>query len=138
VVAVPATLVLVAVLGVTSVRTAFGDLRRPAYDDAAALLDRVAGPQDPVIELPFAAVEGAWRRALSAFLEQPHALYGADRPRAEGGWAAAQRRGVAYVLYPDTLLLGPPRPPRGTGLVEVERRVWKGTTTLTLVTYRHP
>jgi mannosyltransferase len=135
-VAVPMAGVLALVMGVTAIRTAFGDLRRPAYDDAAALIDRVAGPEDPVIELPFAPVEGAWRRALSAFLDEPHALFGADRPGAEGGWAAARRRGVAYVLYPDTLLLAPPRPPRGSRLVPVERRVWRGTTTLTLVTYR--
>ena len=137
-VAVPATLVLVVVIGTTSIRTAFGDLRRPAYDEAAALIDREAGPADPVIELPFAPVEGAWRRALTAFLDEPHALYGADRPGAEGGWRAAERRGVAYVLYPDTLLLGPPRPPRGSDLVPVERRVWRGTSNLTLVVYRRP
>jgi mannosyltransferase len=135
-IAVPATAILVAVLAATSVRTAFGDLRRPAYDRAAALLDRRAAPEDPVIELPFAPVEGAWRRALDAFLEEPHALFGADRPAAEGGWRAAASRGVAYVVYPDTLLLAPPRPPARSGLLPVEKHVWRGTTTITVVVYR--
>lgn len=139
-VAVAATIAVVAVLGSTSLRTAFGDLRRPAYDEAAAIIDRSAGPQDPVIELPLVSIagDGAWRTALSIFLDEPHPLFQADDRSAEGGWEAAERRGVAFVLYPDTPLLDPPRPPAGSSLEPVRRRSWSGTSELTLVEYRSP
>jgi hypothetical protein len=122
-VAVPATAALVAILGITSVRTAFGDLRRPAYDKAGALIDREAGPRDPVIEYPNLVflVEPPLNNPIQPFFDRPHPHVGGQVDAARG-WRAALRSGHAFVVFTTTANrledVGDPR------FAAVERHSW--------------
>jgi mannosyltransferase len=100
-VAVPATAILVAVLAVSSVRTAFGDLRRPAYDRAGALIDREADPADPVIEFPNLGflLGPPLSEPIRPFLRGNH-VHVPGHLDAERGWrVAAAGSGRAWLVF---------------------------------------
>ena len=103
-VAVPATLVLVAVMLPTTLRMAFGDLRRPAFDAAGALIDREAGPADPVIEYPNLAflLGPPLSNPIVPFFERPHPhVAGHLEPRR--GWRlAAEGSGRVWLVFTTT------------------------------------
>lgn len=141
-VAVSATVVIVAVLAITAARVSFGDLRRPAWDEAAAVLDREARPADPVIELTEFAVDGPLRGALRIFLTREHPIWVADGGAA-GGWAAGVRRGRVFAVFtePDEETTGDllplPRFRPDPRFVELRRWEWpRRDATLVLAVYR--
>jgi mannosyltransferase len=132
----------VALLVPAGLSTAVGDLARPPYDEVARVIDQQARPGDPIIEGPLFPVEktleAPLRRPLASFLKRPHPIYLSDEP--EAGWRAAERAGRAFAVYPDVYSgvarFYRPTPPRGSGLVAVDRRSYEGTPGLVYVEYQ--
>jgi hypothetical protein len=128
-------------LAPSALSTATGDLARPAYDGVARLVDDRARASDPIIEGPIFPVrrslEEPLRRPLVIFLTKPHPIYFSDDPAP--AWRAAERAGTAFAVYPDSYSgegnILRPRPPRGSGLVAVDRRVFEGTPPIAYVEY---
>jgi len=139
--AIATTVAVVVLLIPSAVSTAAGDLARPPYDDVARLIDERARPADPVIEASVfpvgSSLDEPLRRSLVTFLRRPHAVYLSDDQAK--AWRAAERGGRAYALYPDVLSglfrAYIPKPPRGSGFVEVKRRFYEGTPGLFYVEY---
>ncbi len=141
----PAVVVAAAVgvlLVPAAISTATGRLARPPYDEVARLIDQRARPADPVIEASVFPVGESLneplRRSLVTFLLRPHRVYLSDNQ--DSAWRAAQRGGRAFAVYPDVFSglfrAFIPRPPRGSGFVEVERRSYDSTPGLVYVEYR--
>jgi hypothetical protein len=77
-------------------RFAFGDLRRPPTDHAAAALDAAARPQDPVIDVPAFDQSRPLRRALPIYLHRPHRLV-TGNSAGRRPWEEGLRTGRVYV-----------------------------------------
>jgi hypothetical protein len=93
---VAAPVLAVALLAYPAGRVAFGDLRRPPTDQAAALLDRDARPQDPVIDIPAFVQSPPLRRALTIYLHRPHRIFDVDRA-GDRPWVEGLRTGRVFV-----------------------------------------
>jgi mannosyltransferase len=103
---IAASAVAVAVFAAGTVRTST-EFRRPAYDELAARLDRVAAPPVPVIERSLIEVPGPLREHLSAWFERPHRHVQADSPDVAAAWEEGVRVGRAFVVTPTTNAVEP-------------------------------
>lgn len=98
-----------AVLGIASfalgaIETLDPDTGRPPYADAAALVDRLGGPGDPVLEVPLIrlAATAPPGRALEVNLERPHELFKVAVEDGERRALAAAAGGRLLVVQPAT------------------------------------
>lgn len=92
-----APVLAVLALAYPAARMAFGDLRRPPTDEAAALLDRVARPQDPVLQsIGLFDTQPPLRRRVAIYLRRPHRLYDSDLA-GDHPWEQGMRTGRVFV-----------------------------------------
>ena len=75
--ALPATAVFVAILGVNAVRSLNDDYRRPPFREAARYIDDVASSKDPVVDTPlYPANDKRFRQTtLGLYFTRRHPLY---------------------------------------------------------------
>jgi hypothetical protein len=90
---------LVAALAYPGGREAFGDRRRPPTDQAAAVLDRVARPQDPVVEVAAFSQAAPLRRALTIYFKRSHRHFLSDA-HGNAPWVEGLRTGRVFVTRP--------------------------------------
>jgi uncharacterized membrane protein len=130
-------LTAVAVLGGVAAGTVQAldpDARRPDYRAAARHLDRIAAPQEPVVELNI--FRGPPGRNLGYYFGAPHVYYWTGQP-VDGAFAAARDAGRVHLLIPEGAvdifleLLGMEE--RGFELAG--REVFSGSSRLVLLTY---
>jgi hypothetical protein len=120
-IALPAAAAAVALLVPTAARVAFGDLRRPPYDEVAGYLDRRAGPLDVIVDEPAGRLAKAEREELGAFLRRPHVrLYGPEG--AAAGWRSGLRGARVFWLYTQESV--PPADMVDRRFAPVARRFW--------------
>jgi mannosyltransferase len=114
------------------------DQQRPAYRDAAELIDARLGPGDPVLEVLPIPTGSPARRALQVNFERPHPLF---RTGEAGGTVralrAARGRELAVVVPAGALGAAAPSPAElGRGFRLVERRSYRGLAELTVYRWR--
>lgn len=121
-------------LGIGAIRAVQEDSRRPAYRDIAHELDRVARPEDPVVELSI--FTGPPSRQLSYYFRRSH-RYFPSRRSLDPAYALGRRSGRIFVVIPTSGLKSylPFLGMREHGFRLAKRRLYPGVPDLALLTY---
>ncbi|MEA2333271.1 MAG: mannosyltransferase [Thermoleophilaceae bacterium] len=132
-----AVLLALGALAVGTARALDASRDRPAFREAAQIVDDSAAPGDPVVEYLFAPVQGIFARHLAINFEEPHPLtqmYGNSDP---GAWERIERAERFFVVLP----WGPGAragavPPRVARRFRVaEQRDWPGLVRIGVLVY---
>jgi mannosyltransferase len=131
----------------TAVLLLDGDVKRPAFSEIAATIDRQARPGDRVITGPVFFVErgSPLHRGFEVELDRPHRVFRLSGARRAGGvtvgtvdaaaWRGLPPGGRVFVTGYENEAFRLPRAPAGSGLRRERTRTYPGLTRLTLTVY---